>query len=278
MRRRVFLLIFTVLLSCGTHDYESAPPDVGPAETIHTPSPTTVNRPPPLPPTVIPSMDQEGYLWEGMRGVGVSDAKVESYMCKLQDRLGVYRMKALGAAMTGGLILGIVIRSSGSWGFFGEPIKPKPKHWFWRNMELGVKTLSQGWIRGTGFAFACDSLLTGRFMPTVGVLGQDFNALAAGATLGGMSAIAAAPYVPRWMEHFFKKGPNRIYRSKGQMWNGIVRVKKWSKSSDIGKGIRYEVLPNLAIIGVGVGVGWLVYEEIQEGDRSGNWCAPLPPN
>ncbi len=227
---------------------------------------------------------ESGYLWGGLHWVGVPDDAVKALRCQYMDRPNSNRFSAFGATIVGGAVLGVASRFSGSW-FFGRPTPSEKGHWFWNRLDQTIKTGGQGLMRGALFAGVCETLLAGGNMtPFSGVLGQDFSVLASAITLGGLAAIAAAPYVQKKLG----ESSNAETSSEGGAENppnddgggggrnnprDLARriashLQDWSKSSEIGKGIRYRLMPGIVIIGIGAGFGLIVYDGLQNDDGS----------
>lgn len=280
------------LSACGTQDYASPPADSKvPGEEKRNPAPQSplVNQHPPASEWASP-----GYMWGGLEWIGVSNETVSGLKCRLEDGPSVSEFKVFGAAILGGAILGIVIRSSGSW-FLGKPTDPGPGHWFWNRLDETIKTVSQGGFRGALLAGGCETLLAGgNFTPLAGFLGQTFAALSGAITLGVMSSIAAAPYLKRLMSadsaelakarRWRKRDSHGRFKSKdpddpddppdeNRGWGGAaMKLNKWSKTSDLGRGIRYRVAPGLTILGLGSGAGLIIYDWLQPDDDRKEKC------
>lgn len=268
-------VIFVVLISflasaCGSQNYDDEQEKPAPPATT-----TTASKPQqpiqnvrPIEKSLTP-----GYLWRGFRLVGMSDETLSALQCPLRDAPGVNHFEAFGSSLFWGAILGVVIRFSDSW-FLGKPVETGEGHWFWNNLDQTVRKSGQGLIRGAIFAGVCETLLAGgNFTPFNGILGQDFVALSAGLSVGGLSAIAATPLLSRYME---KQEEPPITLKEDDPSNPISRriisqLNQWSKTSEIGQRFRYRVAPGLVLLGIGAGFGLLVYDHLQSSAQGGDW-------
>jgi hypothetical protein len=257
-----FTLAAALLLNgCGAQDYATRPPERPPGENKTEQAPVVAEQKP-----LIVRKNRPGYLFSGLKWIGVSDESVENIKCRFKDRADVNHFNSLGVSIMGGAIIGLVIRTSGSW-FFGQPIEPGPGHWFWNRLDQTIKTGAQGLTRGVLFAAVCETLLAGdNFTPLTGFLGQDFSALSAALTLGGLSAIAVSPYIRRKMGRPVSE-PEFALRPPGNdgkfSHRVMMTVEEWSRTSDLGRAVRYRVAPDISIVGIGGAVGLVIYGWLQ---------------
>lgn len=273
------LFVFSILLlSCeGTRDYPQ-PTANGQAGTL--------SEPPPPPPSSSPidnnqpikngkgnSEEQEpilmeheypvGYLWEGMNWLGIPENNLVDFMNFLADSPDINAFTALGSSFFGGAALGLLVRSSGSW-FFGGPIKSEASHWFWKRLNISFNTISQGLLRGGIFAGACHIALTGIYpIPYQGLLGQEFHALSSAVILGTLSSIAADPYIRKLVNHDWSKGKVPAF-----LRHGVDKIHQWTHQNTIGLAIRHRIGPRVLVIGIGFGVGLVIYNNLQGDEES----------
>jgi hypothetical protein len=265
---------------CGAQDYATRPPEN--TDYLKKAEPGSKEAKKPL----MKRTNEQGYVWSGMSWIGVSDDSIENLKCRLKDRPDLSHFDSLGASILGGAIIGLVIRTSGSW-FFGQPIEPGPGHWFWNRLDQTVKIGGQGLSRGALFAAVCETLLAGdNFTPLTGFLGQDFSALSAAIALGGLASIAASPYVDRKMgapvsePEFALQSPDSEMKFSRRV---ISTVENWSRSSDLGRRVRYRIVPGVTILGIGGAVGLVMYGWLQgnprdEGEMPESSCPSQAPN
>jgi hypothetical protein len=264
------ICLSVVLIACGSQDYPPPPNQTG---VRHEEQPTAPGQPQPTTaaPALEPNVYTPGYVWRIADWIGLPDSGVEDLKCRLQDQ-NVNHFQALGTTIGGGAILGVIIRRSGSW-FFGQPYDPGPGHWFWNRLDETVKTVGQGVWRGGLTAMACDVLLAGGdYIPISGILGHEFAALSAALTLGGLSSMAATPYIEKWIGSPPQAPLNppigeALWQPPSGSWPKRVwaKVSDWTEKSEIGRGLRYRIGPRLVIVGVGIGAGFLVYDKLQDG-------------
>lgn len=279
-RRILSILLCCSLVSCGTQDYDTAEtPNIAsspattrtssttdPRQTSATATAPTYEKP------LLKTPYHPGYLWMGLRWVGVSDDAVTRLKCTLRDSQNVNHFSAFGSTLLWGGILGIVIHASGGW-LFGRPADAPSGHWFWNNFDHSVKTGFQGFARGAIFAGACDTLLAGgNLTPFAGVLGHEHAAASAAISLATMSSMAASPFVQKWLRETQARAAtgNASDRPSGNLDVGrrdfkaaISNIRDWTRSSEIGRAIRYKVAPGVLIIGIGAGVGVIVHDWLQ---------------
>lgn len=263
--------VLLILNACGGHDDYAKAPESGPQnKTLEAPRRNGSDGR--VGPSVAPQAGgiREGQLWRGLRWFHVPPESLLDLRCRLADGTGVNRYEAFGTAILGGAVLGLVVHASDSW-FFGQPVEPGPGHWFWKRLSQVIKTSSQGVVRGALFGGACAELLSGwNLFPINGLLGPDYSVLSAAATLGGLSSLAAAPHMRRLL------GPDEV---RADTTEGIQpelspgRLRRWLRYVDIRPGLRYRLFPGLMVVGVGSGVGLLVYNSLQSADlRTGDAC------
>jgi hypothetical protein len=272
---RIMFALALTLNGCGTQDYEKPPAFDRRPQDAGNGNPEPARPPPPqaaysekVP--IAPRSFKPGYMWSGLTWIGVPDSTWHGLRCALKDSPDADHFKALGASVLGGAVIGIVIRSSGSY-FLGKPVDPGPAHPFWQKVDIFAKTAGQGVIRGSLFTAGCEMLLAGGGLtPLRGILGQEFSALSAGLSLGLITAIASSNYVQRAVGK--DPGPPKIRKGKGgtasrrrrspnRGWLG--NIEDWSRKSEIGRGIRYRFAPGIAVVGIGAGVGLLVYDNLE---------------
>ncbi len=213
------------------------------------------------------STPEEGQLWRGIDWlrdnfdwVEIPDESLDSLKEGLQDQLpSRINFDALGMAVIGGAVLGVVIRGSGSW-FFGGPVEPHEYHPLLKKAHKAISATVQGSVRGGGFAGGCYLLLTGLDPFYSGLYGQAYGALAAATVTGGMASGAALNIIQKIVNMDFSQPP-KIRR--GHLGRGLDKLEKWTTGTKIGKGVRYKVVPGLVMVGVGAGVGVWVFHEIQ---------------
>lgn len=213
---------------------------------------------------------EQGYIWDMMSWVGVSNDNISEFKSELVDHEGTNTFNTFGTTLLGGAILGLVIRSSDSW-FFGGPIPTKEGHWFWRKLNKTSKLTTQGLVRGGMFASGCHLALTGlNPISYDGLLGEGFTAMSASIILGGMSSLALSPYMNKIMKKDWKLNNlsgNPISQNPGFIRTTATNIVEWSKSSQLGKGIRYKLIPGISILGLGSGVGLIIYNYLQNNDQ-----------
>jgi len=268
----LFLKFFSVLalMSCGTQDYgpyednTGVQPEVG--EKINAFNDQRIIEAQ----REAQGEDQAGYIWQGLKWVGVPDEMVSDFQTHLADEVKTLNhFEAFGTAVLGGAVLGLVIRASDSW-FFGAPVDSKAGHWFWKRMDRAVKGTTQGLGRGGLFAGGCYLLLSGvNSLRYDGLLGGDFSALSSAAVLGGMGAGASLNFINKmankdWSLPKSKLG-QYIYSQK-YVGKGLGKFQEWSTTTEIGKGIRYKLIPGVTVLGIGSGIGLIVYNFIQDED------------
>lgn len=272
------LLIVTVFLlnACGSDDYG---PD-------HSEQGKTAQGKPeqkvPPPATGQMSMIEQreartGFIWQGLGWLGLNDGMVSDFKSRLADDKQTNPFCTFGASVLGGAVLGLVVRASGSW-FFGGPVEPKPGHWFWNSLNKTVQSGGRGILRGGLFGGGCYLLLTGLSpLPFSGLLGQSFRALSSSIVLGGMSLGAASPFIRRMIGKDWTDTESPIGKALSRTkWTrqGAEKFQHWSESTEIGEGIRYRVIPGLVILGIGAGIGMLIYESCSGEDAcAGNQVA-----
>ncbi len=211
--------------------------------------------------------ESEGYLWRGLDWGGVSEERVTQIQDWLSDHEETRNnFDALGLTILGGAALGVVMKVSGSW-FFGGPVEGHESHWFWRKLDEAAKGTTQGLVRGSLFAGGCYLLLTGIDpLPYTGLLGQQYTALSSALVLGGMSAGAASVFTKKFLRRNLND-PNAHLSlslpSNNVVGKGMHAIQQWTTSSVLGRGLRYQVVPGLVIVGVGSGVGVLVFDFLQ---------------
>lgn len=244
MARLNDFLKFTLCLalaSCGTRDYGS---NNEPAPPPRTPPPIQSEHPRTY------RVEESGYVWRGLRWVGLQDEKVGALQEALDDDSKTDAFCAFGTTVMGGAALGLVIRFAGNW-LFGQSVSVASKSPVWRRIEEMGKTTSQGTLRGAMTAAGCYLLLTGLSpVPYPGLLGMEFKGLASSLVLGGLAGIAFSPYA------------RSIVRKNRPLWR---KMKKWTGSADLNNYARYHVAPGLMILGVGSGVGLLVFSGCRGG-------------
>lgn len=274
----------TFVNACGTRDYATPPKEsVAQREEKNIPAklpPGTnaeiranlVPKPPP----------KSGYIWGGLEWIGVPPSMILKLKCQLADVRTVSEFKALGSAIFGGAVIGVVVKYSGSW-FFGKPAEAGPGHWFWNRLDETTKNVSQGALRGALFGGVCETALAGgNFTPFAGFLGQSFAALSSAVTLGVLSSIAATPYIEKLINQ--EPLPNDIPPSEVQAAREAeivsetealrkrrpvgfrAKMREWTQTTKIGRGLRYRVAPGIAIVGIGAGVGLLIYDSLSSDD------------
>lgn len=309
MKNYRYLLAASLAVSaCGTRDYPPVPQQdsIPTEERISTPPARSSSTP-----TIIPSRAKPGYLWSAMDWVKVPNESVKDMRCALGDGPKVDDFEAFGTALLGGALLGLVIRSSDSW-FFGKPIEPAPGHWFWSRLEQGFKIGAQGAVRGALFAGACEVALAGStLVPFRGLLGHNFSAVSAAATLAGMAALAGNPYV----RHLFREDPSGRLKTAeeateseraaeaeaaaeaqakeeeamvtGEPQPPPPRIRKrdrlWSATAELREGFHYRVAPGIMIVGIGTGIGLITYNWLQHEEAYIDWACtpegvPIPQN
>lgn len=293
-------LIF--LGACGTRDYEEAPPpETFPAEFTAPPleQPRPYGDPDIVNEAVTESSPESsrGYLWGGLDWMGVSDRTLSDLECALANGPSVNEFQVFGTALLGGAILGMVIRHSGSW-FFGKPPEPAANEWFWKRLERTTQTAGPGAVRGALFAGTCQIMFTGvDALSFDGMIGSNFSALSASLIMGGMSSLAAKPHIARLIgsesanaaltstrmarlrERFGQpptgSGPRAGAREA--LLRAGERVSEWSRTTSLGKGVRYRLAPGLFILGIGGGAGLLVYDWLhaEEDPNRVDPCLPM---
>lgn len=252
---KILLAAILALTACGTRDYETTePPKPSPGEEIALPPPEpsqrrillTAQKPSP------------GYLWGGLRWIGVPDHQLSEVMSNLADDDNTNTFAAFGVTVVGGAILGFIIRVSNSW-FFGGPIESKAGHWFWNRVDRSVKTASQGIVRGAAFGAGCHLLLTGLHpIPFDGLLGEDYRALSSSLVIGGLSSITFGHMITRLAEKNWISPQSPLYYSK---WG---QLQEWTQTTEIGRNLRYRFLPGLIILGLGTGIGMIVFDHVHD--------------
>jgi hypothetical protein len=96
-----------------------------------------------------------------------------------------------------------------------------------------------------------------RPLPFDGLLGESFRSLSAALVLGGMSAAAAAPLVNKFAASDWTKISETF---KGQkLADGVQKIQKWTTTSELGKGLRFQLGPGLVVAGIGAGVGVVMH-------------------
>lgn len=209
---------------------------------------------------------EQGYLWDGMEWIGVSDEHIDYLQESLIDNEHTSDYSTMGTALIGGAILGIIIRSSGSW-ILGKPIEYPPKHPFWQKLEKVIKTTTKGGVRGGALAGAIHLALSG--LPALsykGLLGLQYGILSCSVALGSLSAIASGTvfnninkgdwsqpnsFIGKWIHNNSKHGKNTM-----------DNLQKWTTETEIGQFARYKIAPGVFVIGISTGVGLIVYNSL----------------
>ncbi|RME14066.1 MAG: hypothetical protein D6797_09720 [Bdellovibrio sp.] len=261
-----FILIFTfVLSSCGTREYKERPKTPPPFSL----SPQIEEQPFITNTDDIPNethQNNEGYLWKGLNWIGVSEENLSFLESRLQDNIHSNDFKTLGSVLVGGAILGILIRINGSW-FFGGPIETKSYHGFWRTLEKTKTAVGQGMVRGSLFAGSCYYLLKGvDSISFDGILGPSFKSLSSSIILGGMAALSTSTLIRSiidadWTDNSHVIG--KIIDHSKMVKTTVQRFQDWTNKTTIGQKVRYKIAPNLFLVGLGSGVGIVVYDFLQ---------------
>lgn len=241
------------LISCGTRDYgqhsSTPPPPVNQPKPIQSEHPRTYQ------------VKEPGYVWRGLRWFGLEDDKVNSLKEALNDDSQTDAFCAFGSTVIGGAILGLVIRFAGNW-VFGQSVSVASKSPVWNRIEAMGKTTGQGTLRGALTGAGCYLLLTGLSpIPYSGLLGMDFKGLSSALVLGGLAGIAFSPYA------------RSIVRKNRPLWKD---VRRWTGSSELTNYTRYQVAPGLMILGIGAGMGLLVFTGCRAGGHDPD-TRNLPP-
>jgi hypothetical protein len=266
-----FASLCWLLTACGTQDYES-PPKTEKRILPVLPVPVS-SRAAPSPPDsglrdspLIKRVVQPGYLFRALRWMGVSPDTIASWTLPLEDRPGVNHFGAFGTSVTGGAIIGVLVRYSGSW-FLGRPSNVKDGPWVWERLRGNFANAGKGLLRGALYGGLCETALAGgNLTPLDGILGQNFTALSAAISLGTLSSAAAGPLARRWVGKI--PTPAQLKKLTFPTRGGSLvlrRLRYWSQTHSLGRAIRYRLVPGLSIVIVGSGVGFLIYEKIQSG-------------
>lgn len=268
MKIIISTILLVVLGGCGTRDYEKPPPDGGP------PMPARQNEPRAdknAQPRLITEPPQPGYLWRGMKWAGVHQDKLDSVKCSISDSLSSNRPAALGTALISGAVIGVIGKFNGAWLFVTKDEPNPPGNWFWNNLDVTIKKFAGGAARGAIYVGGCETLLAGGNLTWFsGLLGQNYSAASTAAAIAVFSAVAAAPSVKK----HFGTAPLRPIRLPTQdpppPYNGpldyagniLTHLRVWSVDSDLGRGLRYRFVPGVIIVGIGGGIGYLVYDHL----------------
>lgn len=261
-----FLLFAAQIMvsACGTRDYETP----APRETVR--PPVTQQFPgadPQFEKRVIGASEdhESGYLWRLLNWTGVADQELPTFKSQLADTAQSGSFDAFGTTVIGGAVMGVIVRASRSW-FFGQPIQSDIGHWFWRGVYRTANGTAQGASRGALFSFTCYLLLVGADpLPYEGLLGDDFKALSSALVLGGMSSIVGATMADSivrgdWASTDTRWG--RFINRSSRARHFFSNLQEWTTTTSIGRGLRYKVAPGIIILGIGTGVGLVVYDSL----------------
>ncbi|MCB0355484.1 MAG: hypothetical protein KDD40_00665, partial [Bdellovibrionales bacterium] len=174
---------------------------------------------------------------------------------------------ALGTAAIGGAVIGVIMRSTGSW-FFGKPVDSPVGHWFWRTIDKVIKNNKAGVVRGGTFASAFYLTLAG--MPSLsfkGLLGMQFSSFSCSVALGGMTVLATGNIIKNINREDWRHPKSRLGRwlnhtDTGK--NAMAKMQEWTSETQLGRFVRYNVSPGLFILGLGSGIGLIVYDYLEE--------------
>lgn len=261
-------LIFSLLAGCGTRDYEKPPPDFGP------PTPPRQNETradPYAQPRLTTEPPAAGYAWRGLKWVGIPSNMINDVKCAIADSPQSSRTAAFGTALISGAVIGVVGKFNDAWLFVTKDDPHPPGDWFWNNLDVTIKKFFGGATRGAIYLAACETMMAGGNLTWFsGVLGQNYSAASTAAAIGIFSAIAGAPLVQKRFGS--PPGPPIILPSHESppSYNGFAdysgkvftHLRDWSRNSDIGRGIRYKFVPGVLILGIGGGLGYLVYDRL----------------
>jgi hypothetical protein len=260
------LILAVAFSACGTRDYQKPPTDYG------QPVPPRQNEPRAertARPRVTTEGSGAGYLWKGLRWAEIPQSEIDEVKCHLADSIDTSRLQSFSSALVSGAVIGVIGKFSNAW-LFGKPEDlPREGHWFWNNFDRTIRNTFGGAFRGALLVGGCQTLLSGGNITWFsGVLGEEYTALSTALSVGAFASIASKPYIwNRWA-----KMPQRPAvlpaNEPPPAFNGYANyagkafrhLKEWSSTSDIGLGIRYRFVPGVMILGIGGGLGYLIYQ------------------
>ncbi len=288
-------VLYWVLASCGTQDYEPRPKTEAKAKSdqeiiadgvpipIPVPIPESIDDPSEKILTVeieekAPTSDADdstlqerlferdpatGYLWRLLETAGVPPETLDTLAQPLEDLPGVNRFEAFGTSVVGGAIFGVLVRYSGSW-FLGKPADTTRGAWIWDRFGAHLSNTGNGLLRGGLYGGLCETALAGgNIIPFAGILGQNFSALSAAISLGSISSVAAGSFAKKWVGEIPKHTRKKKTLPKSKQKLVLARLQHWSQTTPLGQTLRYRVLPGISFVLVGSGVGLLVYDSLQ---------------
>lgn len=254
------LVLLSVFTACGTREYEMPEEEESPAEEQIqvTQSPWLIDQ---------DEGSEAGYLWDGLNWVGVSDDFITYLQTSLTDNMRTNTFSSFGTTVMGGAVLGLIVKASGSW-FLGGPVNSQSSHWFWQQTNKALSSWGQSVVRGGLFSGACYLVLSGaRPLPYDGILGHDFTALSSAISLGVMASIASSPIIFHLVRQDWSN-PNsllgKVASHYGRVGQATLKIQRWSNSTNIARGIRYQLAPGIVILGIGSGLGIIIYEVLQD--------------
>jgi hypothetical protein len=266
IRLTLSLILAVAFSACGTRDYQKLPTDYG------QPVPPRENEPraePTARPRITTQGSGAGYLWKSLRWAEVPQSEIDRVKCTLADSIDTSRLHSFSSALVSGAIIGVIGKFSNAW-LFGKPENPPPEgHWFWNNFDYTIRDFFGGIFRGALLVAGCQTLLSGGNVTWFnGILGEEYSAFSTALSAGAFASIAAQPYVwNRWAQRPQQPvvpppndPPPRFNGYTDYAGKVFGRLKEWSSTSDIGLGVRYRFIPGVMILGIGGGVGYLIYD------------------
>lgn len=214
------------------------------------------------------SSSKEGYIWEGMRFISIPEDKIASLQERLQNEKDLNNACMVGTVLASGVVLAFVIRIGGSIFFGAHPEYNPGTHWFWQGLGKTKHLITDTSFRGAAFATGCHLALVGvGAIGYKGLMGPEYSALSASVLAGSMVAWSSSPYLNYFSKSDWGQPTGRIgkwLQTKGNIGQWAGKAQTWTSGSVLGRGLRYEIIPGLILLGIASGVGVVVYDGLQE--------------
>lgn len=188
-----------------------------------------------------------GWTWEAMEFVGVNPQTVDAIHESLADTSQESTFEAIGATAVLGAIIGIIVKASGS-SAFGGPVNSEASHAVWNRLDRMRKSGGRSAFNGATFNLGCFVLFRGLHpLALEGLFGHAHSALSAATALAFSASIAASANTARVTRALLAR----------------KSFKKFTGASELKKDTILKITNTLFVVGVGSGVGYLVYQGLQ---------------
>lgn len=309
MKRFLALIMSALLAGCGTQEYAKPPGPIsnkgsaGPSDLLNNSEVLTTESNSPSATNGILTAEpaRKGHAWRWLEWYGVNEQDVDKLRCRYRDTDGVKAMDAFGAAIEGGVIIGIVVRASGSV-FFGKPVddhhghgghgghghhghhqdihvtvQNKVERSVWGHLNMAIRHATVAGINGGVFVGGCQTILAGgNWTSFDGLLGHDFAGLSAATALGIGSYVALRPWIRRLFGDppepkeptmdtslLHVEPPPLPKDGKPPKGPGVFkRLANWSAASGFNRGVWYYIMPEVAVVFLSERIGVMVYNKL----------------